>query len=213
MGGMMGGKGDTGSSQQVTKIELPEWVNQASQSNYKQAQKVAGREYTPYTGETVAGLSPEYYAAQGHARAAQRLRPELRQRHRHLQPQHQLRRPRRHRRARRGGPAQGHRPESVPEPVDQERRGLRHRQRRALGHPGAEHDPLRGRQGQGLRRLAAGDPAGRAAGARRRAASATCRPTCARPATTPPRRRRCRTSPTSSRPTPRPATGRWTRSA
>lgn len=40
---------------QVSKVELPPWVDQAAQSNYKLAQDVAGRPYKPYTGLEVAG--------------------------------------------------------------------------------------------------------------------------------------------------------------
>lgn len=60
-----GGGGDTGKSHQVTEVKLPAWVEAASQGNYARAQKVADRPYAAYQGPTVAGLSPEYYAAQG----------------------------------------------------------------------------------------------------------------------------------------------------
>lgn len=43
---------------QITKVELPAWVDAASQSNYNFAQQVAGRPYTPYKGQTVAGEDP-----------------------------------------------------------------------------------------------------------------------------------------------------------
>lgn len=54
---MSGGGQQT--STQVSEIKLPEWVNQASQSNYGKAQEIANRPYNPYTGETVAGLPQE----------------------------------------------------------------------------------------------------------------------------------------------------------
>ena len=47
------------SSTQTTQIQLPKWVDEASQSNYQKAQEIAGRPYNPYTGETVAGLPQE----------------------------------------------------------------------------------------------------------------------------------------------------------
>lgn len=43
---------------QITKVELPQWVDAASQSNYKLAQKIAAKPYTPYTGQTVAATDP-----------------------------------------------------------------------------------------------------------------------------------------------------------
>ena len=49
---MAGGGGDTGKSSQTTEVKLPEWVNQASQSNYALAKDVANRPYeaNPYGG-------------------------------------------------------------------------------------------------------------------------------------------------------------------
>lgn len=64
MGGMMGG-GDTGSSQQTSKVELPPWVDAAAQSNYGMAQNIANKPYKAYGGPEVAGLAPEFYQAQG----------------------------------------------------------------------------------------------------------------------------------------------------
>jgi hypothetical protein len=61
---MMGG-GDKSSSTQTSKVELPPWVNEASQSNYKFAQGVAGRPYEAYGGKTVAPLAPGWYEAKG----------------------------------------------------------------------------------------------------------------------------------------------------
>lgn len=64
MGGMMGG-GDTGSSQQTSKVELPPWVDAAAQSNYGMAQSIANKPFKQYGGPEVAGLAPEFYSAQG----------------------------------------------------------------------------------------------------------------------------------------------------
>jgi hypothetical protein len=61
---MMGGGGDKSSSTQTSKVELPPWVNEASQSNYKFAQGVSARPYAAYGGKTVAGLTPGWYEAQ-----------------------------------------------------------------------------------------------------------------------------------------------------
>lgn len=62
MGGMGGGKQTTSETKTVT---LPPWVDKASQANYAQAQQVANRPYAAYGGQTVAGLAPEFYQAQG----------------------------------------------------------------------------------------------------------------------------------------------------
>lgn len=62
------GGGDTGKSSQVTEVKLPEWVNQASQSNYARAQDVANRPYeaNPYGGAAgVAGFTPTQEQAFG----------------------------------------------------------------------------------------------------------------------------------------------------
>jgi hypothetical protein len=42
---------------QTTKVELPEWVDQAARSNYQLAEQIAGRPFQEYGGETVAGMS------------------------------------------------------------------------------------------------------------------------------------------------------------
>jgi hypothetical protein len=62
------GGGDTGKSTQTTEVKLPEWVNQASQSNYARAQDVANRPYVanPYGGE--ASVAP-WTAAQNQGAA------------------------------------------------------------------------------------------------------------------------------------------------
>jgi len=39
----MGGGSQPAQTQQVSKVELPAWVNEASQSNYDFAKQVAGR--------------------------------------------------------------------------------------------------------------------------------------------------------------------------
>jgi len=43
---------------QINKVELPEWVNQASQSNYQLATDIANRPLEQYSGPTVAGQDP-----------------------------------------------------------------------------------------------------------------------------------------------------------
>jgi len=53
----MGGSSSPATSQQTSKVELPAWVNQASEANYKLAQDVAGRPLEQYAGPTVAGPS------------------------------------------------------------------------------------------------------------------------------------------------------------
>lgn len=52
----MGG-GQEKTSTQISKIELPEWVNNAAQENYRLAQAIGSKPYQPYTGDKVAGLS------------------------------------------------------------------------------------------------------------------------------------------------------------
>ena len=42
---------------QTTEVKLPEWVDQASESNYQYAQEIAAKPYTEYGGQTVAGTS------------------------------------------------------------------------------------------------------------------------------------------------------------
>lgn len=42
---------------QISKVELPKWVDEAAQSNYKLAEQIANKPYNPYTGQTVAGTS------------------------------------------------------------------------------------------------------------------------------------------------------------
>lgn len=42
---------------QTTKVELPKWVDEASQKNYAFAEQIANKPYNPYDGKTVAGVS------------------------------------------------------------------------------------------------------------------------------------------------------------
>lgn len=53
----MGNSGG-GQQTQVSKVELPPWVNKASKENYQFAQQVAAQPYQAYGGQTVAGFSP-----------------------------------------------------------------------------------------------------------------------------------------------------------
>ena len=55
-------------AQQVTKVELPAWVDQASQENYNLAKSVADRPLEQYQGPRVAGESP--LTQQGYGMAA-----------------------------------------------------------------------------------------------------------------------------------------------
>jgi hypothetical protein len=54
----MSGGQSPAQTQQISKVELPEWVNQASQSNYDLAKQVAGRPLEQYAGPQVAPTSP-----------------------------------------------------------------------------------------------------------------------------------------------------------
>jgi len=49
------GKGAPSTTTQTTKVELPKWVNEASQSNYQMAQEIAAKPFEQYQGNTVAG--------------------------------------------------------------------------------------------------------------------------------------------------------------
>jgi hypothetical protein len=62
----MGGGGSQ--QQQVSQVQLPKWVEQASGQNYQFAQQVANQPYQPYTGQTVAGFSPDQLSAMDYAR-------------------------------------------------------------------------------------------------------------------------------------------------
>lgn len=43
---------------QITKVELPAWVDMAAKKNYGLAEDISNKPYTPYTGQTVAGTDP-----------------------------------------------------------------------------------------------------------------------------------------------------------
>lgn len=53
----MGGNSTPAQTTQVSKVELPAWVNEASQSNYELAKNIAARPLEQYPGQTVAGVS------------------------------------------------------------------------------------------------------------------------------------------------------------
>jgi hypothetical protein len=53
----MGGTTSTTNTSQQQKVELPAWVDQASQENYQMAKDVSGRPLQQYEGERVAGPS------------------------------------------------------------------------------------------------------------------------------------------------------------
>jgi uncharacterized protein (DUF2342 family) len=57
----------SGPQQVIQRTELPSWVNEAAQENLRLAGQLAERPYTPYTGATVAGFTPEQEAAFGMA--------------------------------------------------------------------------------------------------------------------------------------------------
>ena len=57
-----------GSKTQTSEVKLPAWVEAASQENYNFAKDVANQPYQPYTGNTVAGFSPDQYGAFDYAR-------------------------------------------------------------------------------------------------------------------------------------------------
>jgi hypothetical protein len=53
----MGSGQSPATTHQVNKVELPAWVNEASQENYNLAKDIAGRPLEQYSGQTVAGPS------------------------------------------------------------------------------------------------------------------------------------------------------------
>jgi len=61
---MSSGGSTPATTQQVSKVELPEWVNTASQQNYDLAKQIAGRPLEQYTGQQVA--SPGAMTTQGY---------------------------------------------------------------------------------------------------------------------------------------------------
>ena len=62
----MGGGGSQ--QQQVSQVQLPKWVEQASGQNYQFAQQVANQPYQAYQGQTVAGFSPDQLSAMDYSR-------------------------------------------------------------------------------------------------------------------------------------------------
>src|SRR6187399_1398505 len=61
---MSGGSSQPATTQQTSKVELPAWVNEASQSNYQFAKDVAGRPLQQYEGDRVA--APSAMTTQGY---------------------------------------------------------------------------------------------------------------------------------------------------
>ena len=61
---MSGGGGSPAVTQQTSKVELPAWVNQASQENYQLAKDVSGRPLTQFAGPDVA--DPSAMTTQGY---------------------------------------------------------------------------------------------------------------------------------------------------
>jgi len=55
----MGGSGTTQTSNQVSQVQLPPWVNTAAQQNYAYAQNVANIPLQQYQGQMVAGVAPQ----------------------------------------------------------------------------------------------------------------------------------------------------------
>ncbi len=60
----MGGNSTPAKTDQVSKVELPAWVNEASQSNYGLAKDIAGRPLQQFEGQTVA--TPSTMTTQGY---------------------------------------------------------------------------------------------------------------------------------------------------
>jgi hypothetical protein len=61
----MGGQKQPSTTTQIQKVELPAWVDEASQDNYLLATEIGQTPYTAYTGDRVAGLSSLEQAAPG----------------------------------------------------------------------------------------------------------------------------------------------------
>lgn len=57
----MGSQPDT--TTQISKVDLPDWVEKASEENYDWAKDISARPHQPYTGQRVAGLTPMEQAA------------------------------------------------------------------------------------------------------------------------------------------------------
>lgn len=69
---MAGGGSGSSNSTQTTRVQLPAWLESASEANFARARNLAETEqYTPYTGERVAGTTPDQDAAAAQIRAMQ----------------------------------------------------------------------------------------------------------------------------------------------
>lgn len=62
------GSSGSGESTVTNKTDLPYWIQAAAQENLAQAKEVASQPYQAYTGQTVAGLTPDQQAAYGYVR-------------------------------------------------------------------------------------------------------------------------------------------------
>jgi hypothetical protein len=60
---MAGGSSQPSNTTQTTKVELPAWLEGAAQDNFAQAQDIAKQPYTPYTGNQIAGQTPDQLQA------------------------------------------------------------------------------------------------------------------------------------------------------
>lgn len=68
----MGGGSGSSNTSQTTKVQLPAWLESASEANFARARNLAETEtYQPYTGERVAGTSPDQDTAAAQIRAMQ----------------------------------------------------------------------------------------------------------------------------------------------
>lgn len=63
MGGGGGPSSVPSTTTQIQKVELPKWVEQASEDNYQFAKRIADKPYRAYEGKTLAGESPDTLAA------------------------------------------------------------------------------------------------------------------------------------------------------
>jgi hypothetical protein len=59
----MGGGKQPSTTTQISKVELPKWVEKASQENYDFAKQIAAKPLVQYGGQTVAGVSPATQSA------------------------------------------------------------------------------------------------------------------------------------------------------
>lgn len=68
----MGGGSGSSNTSQTTKVQLPAWLESASEANFARARQLAETEtFNPYTGERVAGTSPDQDTAAAQIRAMQ----------------------------------------------------------------------------------------------------------------------------------------------